>query len=448
MTIGTQSEMTMTTTTTTTKTTRMTTTTTTTKTSSTRKDRRGLSALDFHDHMGKVHPTKNKPIGRWTYIHIPKTAGDTFMVEAEKHMLVGSILRGNREWSLYHSDTKVPTVVFLREPTSHVLSQFLECKYDKWGKNVTYGTGFPGYLQLKDAMTGFDPWVEHFSNLLIQTKNISDTKSPSSPSPPSSMLWGSRSAYNCYDPNNMQTRYFTTTGTATKLAHFAYNVTDRIPNIQVGLTALRTMKVVGIVEYFPASLCLFEYHSGGKQFLTEECQLCNDDDGGTLQLTKSISHASHGVPPHAIQSVSNTTMEKIRNMTQIDQEFYERALQIFHEQIDEVYRESGIDLLCRRLTDPSAATQPPLSNTVNTPISDISTGEHNNNKTKFESTEVVFMTYSTSQLVLSLICFLVLILVVFGVVRGRRSSAKQQQQRQQQQSPSSPTHFSDEEKRA
>ena len=100
---------------------------------------RRLSAEDTRPHRGKINRPPNfsspVPVPRtWTFIHIPKTAGDSFMKEAGNHMLTGTNVRGNRERPFLASDTSLPMVVFLRNPMSHVLSQFLECKYDSWGK--------------------------------------------------------------------------------------------------------------------------------------------------------------------------------------------------------------------------------------------------------------------------------------------------------------------------
>ena len=69
----------------------------------------------------------------------------------------------------------------LRAPRAHVISQFLECRYDKWGIKVTKQTAFP--------REGTDPadfklWLKHFAQ-----------------------GWEpSMGDFNCYNPTNMQAR--------------------------------------------------------------------------------------------------------------------------------------------------------------------------------------------------------------------------------------------------
>jgi hypothetical protein len=294
---------------------------------------RQLSGLDYHDHYGKLPPLNVKrstsssshpPPKLWTFIHIPKTAGDSFLTDAPNHMTTQTNVLGNKERSLKFSDTSVPMVVFLREPTSHVLSQFLECKYDGWGQNTTKGTGFPGYHKLEDALLGFDEWVRHFHGLEKRPR------------------FGKYAAFNCYDPFNMQARYMVTNA---KSPHFATTKSDRWPDLATSRKRLAELQVVGIVEHYPASLCVFEYHAGGRTFLTDDCQVC--DEEGQLKVAKSLVHHSHGVPPHSIHSISNETLELIHDMTRIDQQLYQTGLEMFVQHVDSIRHETGMDLLCR-----------------------------------------------------------------------------------------------------
>ena len=146
--------------------------------------RRRLSRLDGSVIHGMVeNPTENVPSTQyirknhsksmsnhtiphtqsWSYIHVPKTAGDSFMTLSSRHMPTGSSLQGNEEKSYSLTTPKSnPMVLFLREPTEHVLSQFLECKYDSWGQKQTNGTAFPGLMNKDDTMAGFDEWIQHF----------------------------------------------------------------------------------------------------------------------------------------------------------------------------------------------------------------------------------------------------------------------------------------------
>ena len=112
-------------------------------------------------------------------------------------MRKGSTMHGNYEQTIFIIPSKREnTVVFLRDPYRHVLSQYMECKYDTWGQQVTRGTGFPGTHKMEEVLGGFEEWVRHF----VKGKAI----------------LGGRGAYNCYNPWNMQARYLSVKG----VAHF------------------------------------------------------------------------------------------------------------------------------------------------------------------------------------------------------------------------------------
>ena len=284
------------------------------------------------------------------------------------------------------SKTSLPMVVFLRDPMSHVLSQFLECKYDAWGKKMTNHTGFPGYYDLDHALGGFDDWVQYFDHLKTNRTRF-----------------GEHAAYKCYDPYNMQSRYF---ATDRGYPHFVNSLADQWPNIDIARKRLNRVQVVGIVEHYPASLCLFEYLAGGQQFLTEGCQVC---EGEQLQVVKSLIHEAHNVPPHSIDLISNVTRLMIQNMTTIDQQLYESARGIFQRHVDQVREETGIDLLCRGNPESLSPTGVPsfLPSIGPKEVVDVS------------SSSLWRMTTSQMLLVSLTGSILLVLIVVLGKLRGR-----------------------------
>ena len=313
------------------------------------------------------------------------------MKEAGKHMLIGTNVTGNREGSFLSSRTSLPMVVFLRDPMSHVLSQFLECKYDSWGRKVTNHTGFPGYDDLNDPLEGFDEWVRHFDQLKTNGTKV-----------------GYNSTYRCYDPHNMQSRYFATQQRSSP--HNANNMADRWPNIDIARKRLDRVQVVGIVEYYPASLCLFEYFAGGHQFLTQGCQVCH---GGQLDVVKSLIHEAHHVPSHSIDSISDVTRIMIQNMTAIDLQFYESGRDMFQRQVDQLREETGIDLLCRGHSESpfptgAAATFPP---STGAPMEVVNVSSSSSLGNMTTSHILLVTTFSGSSLLL------VVVLVVLGKLR-------------------------------
>ena len=103
------------------------------------------------------------------------------MLKADKILSTEDAKPGKWEQclSLYKSSDFMVSI--LRSPREHVLSQYLECRYDEWGKRTTNGTGFP--LNGTNVIAGFKTWLSHFS----------------------SPEWRpSRGDFNCYNPINMQ----------------------------------------------------------------------------------------------------------------------------------------------------------------------------------------------------------------------------------------------------
>ena len=185
------------------------------------------------------------PSQNYTLIHIPKTAGASFLVESPRHMPRGTTLRGNREKPFLATKPSVPSaasmVILLRDPIKHVLSQFLECKYAPYGQQVTKGTGFPlgsNNNNNSGIYGGFEEWIDHF-----RSKNES--------------TFGKKGAYHCYDPSNMQTRFLVND----RGAHFVRNASELNPSLDQAKLHLESIGLVGISDYYDASVCLLEYHS-------------------------------------------------------------------------------------------------------------------------------------------------------------------------------------------
>ena len=303
--------------------------------------KRRLSALDEQLWNGTLelpYPANNKKHDEraeipehWTLLHIPKTAGDSLMLDAPKHLPIGTTLTGNCESSLARTKKDAPIVVLLREPTSHVLSQFLECKYDWWGKAQTNGTSFPGMGKLDDVMGGFDAWIKHFVDIARHRK------------------YGPSVAFNCYDPYNMQARYLAA-GVSLSGAHLTRQRKDRFPSVTAAKKKLmQQVQVVGIVKHYPASICLLEYHAMGGQLVTPECQVCDETTQKiSLATSDALFHEAHDVPPHSISMISNATRAIIEGeMTRVDKELYRAGLKLFQQEVDAVYEATGVDLLCR-----------------------------------------------------------------------------------------------------
>ena len=128
------------------------------------------------------------------FLHIPKCAGTSFNTELTQAGF--TLTESSGERCLCNkpmsspgescNDPTVPVVTLLRSPRAHVYSQYLECRFDDWGKKVTKGTAFPARGAIE---AGFERWLDHF---LGRSRGL-----------------GWEGAYRCYNPWNMQSRALT-----------------------------------------------------------------------------------------------------------------------------------------------------------------------------------------------------------------------------------------------
>ena len=169
----------------------------------------------------------------YRFLHIPKNGGSSFLSESAQFIPVHSTLKGNKEKSLLETDPiRNITATILRSPRSHVLSQYMECKYDDWGQKVTRQTNFPGNRNKEKPLNGLREWIEHF---------LGDS-------------WYSE--YNCYNPWNMQTRYLATKYSH-KLPHQHPGLKE--PDVEIAKKEVDRLGFVGIMEQADITICLLQY---------------------------------------------------------------------------------------------------------------------------------------------------------------------------------------------
>ena len=197
------------------------------------------------------------------FTHIPKTGGASlesalWALHNETPGGVGWRKRLGGHERCYDAmfDPNSLNVVLLRSPRSHVLSQFLECRYDGWGRGATRGITAFDELRKLDDTEAFPRWVAHFNasswqpwrpegrradpNHLCRTQNLVDCHRD----------------FNCYHPNNMQTRQISPA--CRPSPHHAYSSNYPITqgDLDAAATRLHSYDVVGVKELFAASWCL------------------------------------------------------------------------------------------------------------------------------------------------------------------------------------------------
>jgi len=220
-------------------------------------------------------------------------------------------------------------MMMFRSPRAHVFSQFLECKYDWWGKIVTNNTEFP---RDGDDVLGFSQWIQHFQvgpddESARCVCDVSHWKTCDC----------MRAAdYNCYNPHNMQTRALTCTGESSIHSHHVFQDTGLVPSQHNALSELGKLQWTGILELYDESLCLFFYQSTGE--LREHCK-CGVESAET-------HHIAHSVPPHSVDDLSSETIELVDAVTTADRPVYKAAVLQFLRELRKVEKAEGVKILC------------------------------------------------------------------------------------------------------
>ena len=286
------------------------------------------SILSSFEPRGTVSVLKSR--SKVVYVHISKAAGTSFYSDAKRRF-------GARFTSSVHtSEHCAPSLasspsarqsgaasrlaIMFRRPRDHVLSQYLECKWDQWGVRQTKGTKFPrGDLGSEDERTGrlplFEQWLEHFE---------AETPGPM------------HNSFNCYDPHDMQTRFLHCHNTRPRSPQeWDYEHENRF-DAHATANKIRGLWYVGITEHYIASLCLFGLQYTGK--LADWC--------GCGRTPPNSAHITHNVPPHDAKRLSARAVEMIDGLTRQDVVTYEMALSEFKARITTVQRNFAVQLVC------------------------------------------------------------------------------------------------------
>ena len=250
-------------------------------------------------------------------VHIPKTAGTSLYTQFKHRVKFRHHSPGNDERTLSYYKRNFPgdtLATFFRDPGRHVWSQYLECRYDAWGRRVTAGTGFPRHSnesEITGYTPGFDEWLEHF---------VSDPHT--------------QNMFNCYQPLNMQTRHM---GTSNDTAHGwqgdGLELTDSIR------TSIRELDFLGITEHYTLSACMFEFMVVGT--FGEHC-IC-DNISAPKKPSREIK-ITHGVPPHHFGSLSKYTLDMIEQLTLEDTKLYRFAISEFKRRVQLFETSTGVTL--------------------------------------------------------------------------------------------------------
>jgi len=260
-------------------------------------------------------------------IHIPKTAGTSFV----RDMRTDGIRVADAEKCARRQDVYLRPVksIMFRLPRAHVFSQYLQCRFSRWGFNQTANeTEFP---RDEPILQGFEKWLAVFAN---------QTLSDPMPLP----------AFNCYNPWNMQARALvcypdTKQGPRTKprSSHHVHTPSDMVPPLVDALDELQRIGLVGVTELYEAFLCMavHQINLWNATSVRVRCGVCSSSPGPV-----SYTHEAHKVPAHDFLALPEEANRLIDRMTRIDSMLYSAVLRRVLTGIQNFETRTRIMVLC------------------------------------------------------------------------------------------------------
>ena len=305
------------------------------------------------DLLSEVAPTMRTDGQSVSFVHIPKNGGTT-LIQMLNKTFTEDRMKGWFDpgfvgrWEQCASLLKTPDnfmITMLRNPRNQVLSQYLMCRYDEWGRattstDVSRATTRIEFPRKGSEAVDFRSWLSHFTNGWSTDKGD----------------------WNCYNPHNMQARALTcnerdghnsplstgaspTTLTAMPQSSSVHHLwsdspTDRAPDIVDSVNSLKDMHFVGVLELYEESWCMLQYQLNGK--LPDFGCSCDEYD----QL--EVAHDSHGVPQthQPIEDKTNSVLAAVDSLTEIDAQLWRHAISRLLKNLKAVQSATGRELYC------------------------------------------------------------------------------------------------------
>ena len=291
--------------------------------------------------------------GRLQLIHIPKTG----MTSMEADLRARGVAVEPLNERCYHAMRRegITHAVMLRAPRAHVRSMYMQCRYAPASSSITtHFAGFPAAPSNDSA--GLEAWVDYFGD--------------------GNWSHASRGDFGCYTPLDHQCHHLACadgrevcpddaaaaadfarfplrtnakndlkaprkSGLCTPAAHHrAGGKADAWPRpaeLDAALASLAAVEVVGLLEFYKESLCLFAYLATGA--LPADCACAASDDG--------LTHTRHGVPAgYADEGLPDRVLRKIDALTGHDRALYNAGQARFFKHVRQVERQTGKTIAC------------------------------------------------------------------------------------------------------
>lgn len=294
----------------------------------------------MHSHGSTAESCMVDGVPNFHLIHIPKTAGTSFRLDFDLEQ--NGALHGAREHCLPPHHHAGCTVVFFRSPRAHVMSQFVQCidphVYPPNKTLIKEGLEFPLPENIRsDLRSGFPLWLDHFASPSGQS--VCPDKDSGLPAHAHCRTGVD---FNCYNPNNMQTRHLVCTREELWGAHYI-GPEGAVPDVAQALTNLESVDFLGITELYTASVCVMKTKLTG--MIADGCGC--EAESTVLNLHHDDHHdARHANPGIATFAADENVLQKIDTITQADQTIYETALERFVTELREIEDSHKVKLLC------------------------------------------------------------------------------------------------------
>jgi len=241
------------------------------------------------------------------HLHIPKVAGVSFAEDAKQAANTTSV-----ECCADDFPDGARRIVLLKEPRSHVVSQFYFCS-----ESVDAGPSMMHQLM----PPSFEKWLDFWTTF----KESGDAKANFQRGRPTTFNqpWcTSTLPFGCYNPISLQSHRLT--------CHFdTYDLSEDVP-VEGALQKLHDIFFVGLAEAYQESLCVL--HGLVRNELPEWCDV---EDPGKWQHAE-ITHESHGTSHPEASDFPPDVIAKIDGLVTKDRILYQAGIDRFIRDVREV----------------------------------------------------------------------------------------------------------------
>jgi len=163
----------------------------------------------------------------------------------------------------------------------------------------------------------------------------------------------SKGYFKCYIPYNAQSRAFTCNGGNNHILKYRNINNPLYPDINIVMNNTLQFDIIGVTEYFDASICLFMdklYHHLDKECLdickNKTIHIKNKKNNDNDDEYKPNFYEKHNVPEHSIKDLTPSIINKIERLTRIDNELYKTLVERFLSEIKIIETKYQTSLIC------------------------------------------------------------------------------------------------------